>query len=176
MPTEDGVTCGSCLTLNPAAAPACVRCNSPLTRPAEQLRPARAVEAPLAVETPPPAAPPTRAGRTDRLRALSPAAQRRVVRRIELVGAIVLVLVLVVGGVVVWRHAPRTVDPRPVESEIGAQLTQRLSQQVRVDCPQDVTRRGGTTFTCTATDAAGDERTVEVTITGDDGAYRWQLR
>jgi hypothetical protein len=176
MPTEDGVTCGSCLTLNPAAAPACVRCNSPLTRQAEPPRPARAVEAPPpVVETAAPP-PPVRTGRDDRLRALSPAVQRRIVRRIEVVGAIVIVLVLVIGGLVVWRRAPRTVDPGPVETEIGTQLSQRLAQQVRVDCPDGVTRRAGATFTCKATDAAGDQRTVEVTITSDDGAYRWQLR
>lgn len=30
MPDRDGATCPTCLTLNPPAAPACVRCNTPL--------------------------------------------------------------------------------------------------------------------------------------------------
>jgi hypothetical protein len=177
MPTGDGITCGSCLTLNPAAAPACVRCNSPLTRAAAPLPAAAArVDSFRAEQEVRPAPPPDRVRRDDRLRGLSPAAQRHIVRRIELVGGIIVVLVLVVGGLVVWRHAPRKIDPGPVETEISTQLGRQLSQQVRVDCPDDVTRRAGATFTCTATDAAGDDRTVEVTVTGSDGSYRWQLR
>jgi hypothetical protein len=35
VPDRDGTTCGTCLTLNPPGAPACVRCNSPLAARAE---------------------------------------------------------------------------------------------------------------------------------------------
>jgi uncharacterized protein DUF4333 len=184
----DPVTCGTCLTLNPPDAPACVRCNSALVpstpgspvrgspvrgaappRPAAQTRPA-----PEPDPAPPPR--PPRPVRDDRLRELTPADRRRIVRRIEIVGAVVILLVLVVGGVVVWRQRPRDIDGTAVAAEIGSTLSQQLGQQVRVECPGGARRRAGTTFRCTATDAAGDSRTVVVTVTGDDGAYRWQLR
>jgi hypothetical protein len=181
----EGITCGSCLTLNPPDAPACVRCNSTLSRaarvvPAVQPTPVAEPVEPVRSQPaqPAPARParPRRPGRDDRLRALTPAAQRRIVRRIEIVGGVILLLLLVVGGFVVWQQRPRPIDTAAVAADIGGQLSQRLGQQVRVRCPEDAARRAGTTFDCTATDAAGDTRTVVVTVTGDDGAYRWQLR
>jgi hypothetical protein len=99
-----------------------------------------------------------------------------VLRRIEFVGAAVVLLVLAVGGLVVWHNRPRTIDTAAVARAVGAQLSQQLGQPVTLTCPDSADRSRGTTFTCTATDSAGARRTVVVTVTGDDGAYRWQLR
>ncbi len=45
MPDRDGATCSTCLTLNPPAAPACVRCNTPLATGVTSTRPPGAVPA-----------------------------------------------------------------------------------------------------------------------------------
>jgi hypothetical protein len=177
---NDGVTCGTCLTLNPPGVPACVRCNSPLAAPATT--PPRAA-APVPPSRPPAPARPApisatrRAGAGgDRLSALTPAVQRRILRRIQILGAIVLLLVLAVGGWVVWDHRPRTIDTAAVARTVEQQLGQQLGQQVYLTCPPDAARTRGTTFTCQAVDAAGATRTVVITVTGDDGSYQWQLR
>jgi hypothetical protein len=175
MTAAEPVTCPTCRTLNPPAAPACARCNSPLSA-----TPVPASRAPAAVPLAPEAAAgtpaqrqrPRRTGRDERLRALSHADQRRIVRRVQIAGAAIVLLVLVIGGYVVWRHAPRRIDGGAVATEIG----QQLGQQVAVRCPATPDRVAGTTFTCTATDSGGRQRTVEVTVTSDDGAYKWTLR
>ncbi len=182
---DDAVTCGTCLTLNPPGVPACLRCNSPLATP----RPSAVSAPPLAAPPPvPPAAPPRaaparrsaatgRAGAPDgRQGGLSPADQRRVLRRIEVVGGAVVLLVLAAGGWLVWNHRPRTLDTGSVARTVQAQLSQRLGQPVSVRCPDTAARARGTTFSCTATEPAGARRTVVVTVTGDDGSYQWQLR
>ncbi|MBI3688178.1 MAG: DUF4333 domain-containing protein [Actinobacteria bacterium] len=174
----EGPTCGSCLTLNPVGAPACVRCNSALPVPgtAPEGPPATLALAPgppLATST---AHQPRATRSSDVWRALSPLDRRRLNRRVQIVGLTVIATLLLLGGAALWLTRPRLVDTGAVAGEIAQRLADRLGQPVRLSCPPDITRRRGTTFTCTATDSTGGRRTVWIAITGDDGAYEWQLR
>lgn len=175
---SDGPTCGSCLTLNPEGAPACVRCNAPLhVAPAGAggtPAPAGAVGDPGA-DAPPETERPRRAG-VDPRRALSPQEQRRLNRRIQIVGSVVIGVVVAVGALVIWLNRPRLLDTRSVADEIAGSLSTQLGGSVRVTCPGTVEDRSGVTFTCTVSGAPGGRRTVWVAVTGAGGTYRWQLR
>ena len=191
------MTCTTCLTLNPPAAPACVRCNTP---------PAPA--APGTVAAPPAAtlardptegskrigpglsAATTGAPGSSRTRAAAvqppgyggdpepppvPAEDPRTARRVALVGALLVVAVLVAGGVLLWLTRPAYLDSAAVQRQIAERLTGRLGGPVAVSCPGDQRRRAGVTFRCAATDDAGGRRPVTVTVVDDSGNYSWTL-
>jgi Domain of unknown function (DUF4333) len=174
------------MTLNPPGAPACVRCNSPLTRDplvgAKETGPGLAGSgraAPwssrqAAVEVQPPGfglgteEPPAPTGP-------SPAELRRVRRRITVAGLVLVALVLAGGGTALWLTRPRYVDTSAVAGTIGKELSARLGTTVTVSCDGSPKKEPGATFTCTASDGAGPQRSVTVTLVDDSGRYRWQL-
>jgi hypothetical protein len=66
VPNAEGATCATCRTLNPAGAPACIRCNTPLGAPPPAAAPPRPPAAPPllppASAAPPATAPDSRIG------------------------------------------------------------------------------------------------------------------
>jgi hypothetical protein len=105
----------------------------------------------------------------------SPAEQRRISRRIAIVGGIVVLLVLGLGGGALWLTRPRYLDTDTVASRIGAELTQRLHEKVTVRCPGTPRQRGGETFSCTAANLRGITQPVRVTVLDSSGRYEWTL-
>ena len=90
-------------------------------------------------------------------------------------GVLALALAIAVGvlGYVVTDRG-NTIDTNDLES----QLTEKLSADAGVDpakvsvaCPDDEESEKGNKFDCTLTAPNGDEVTVNVTITDDEGGY-----
>jgi hypothetical protein len=106
---------------------------------------------------------------------LSPVQQRRISRRIAIVGGIVVLLVLGLGGGALWLTRPRYLDTDAVAGRIGAELTQRLHETVTVRCPGSPRQRGGETFRCTASNGRGITQPVRVTVLDTAGRYEWTL-
>lgn len=106
---------------------------------------------------------------------MSPAEQRRISRRIAIVGGILVVLVLAIGGGALWLTRPKYLDVDPVAAGIGTALTQRAGETVIVRCQGSPRLKAGETFTCTATDRHGVARMVEVTVLDASGRYEWTL-
>jgi hypothetical protein len=168
---DAGATCTTCFTLNPAGAPACVRCNSPLGglaatpkgTPGSSRDQAAAVQPPgygLTDEPDPEPGP-------------APAPPG-MATRVAVLGVVVVLAVLIVGGATVWLSRGRYLDEANVERTIAGQLAERGNGAVTVDCPPIRISPGRPTG-CTATDAAGGRRTVTVTVLDDAGRYRWEL-
>jgi hypothetical protein len=105
----------------------------------------------------------------------SPAQQRRISRRIAIVGGIVVLLVLAGGGAALWLTRPRYVDTDTVADRIGTELTQRLHETIVVRCPGSPRQRGGETFRCTASNGRGITQSVQVTVLDAAGRYEWTL-
>jgi hypothetical protein len=106
---------------------------------------------------------------------LSPAEQRRISRRIAVVGTLVVLLVLAGGGAALWWLRPRYLDADAVAARIGVELTQRLREPVTVRCPASPRQRAGETFRCTAANGRGISQPVTVTVLDRAGRYRWTL-
>lgn len=188
MPDRDGTTCGTCLTLNPPGAPACVRCNTPLGAAREASVPepaavpgssrtrAAAVQPPGYGMEPDPPEPEPEPGP-------EPAAAAEVVapepagvsRKVTVAGLVVVAMVLVVGAAVLWPTAPRAIDTGAVAATVSGELSARGAGTVRVTCPDDVRSEAGVTFDCLAADDSGSRRTIRVTVLDGDGRYRWEL-
>jgi hypothetical protein len=107
--------------------------------------------------------------------AWSPVQQRRISRRIAVVGGIVVLLVLAGGGSALWLTRPQYLDIDPVIDTIGTTLTQRAGETVTVRCQGTPRLRAGERFRCTATDRHGVTRPVEVTVLDSSGRYEWTL-
>jgi hypothetical protein len=193
------------MTLNPAGAPACVRCNTPLatadpvpdrtagpgpapsppdpTTGAEELGPGlagAARAAPGSSRSAAAAVQPPGYG-LDPPPAPppppgpSPADTRRARRRIAVAGLVLVALVLAGGGTALWLTRPRYLDTAAVGRTVGAELTARLGDRVTVECRGTPRRRAGETFRCTASDTRGVRQAVTVTVLDDAGRYRWEL-
>lgn len=104
---------------------------------------------------------------------VSPAEQRRIRRRIAVVGTLVVLLVLGGGGAALWWLRPRYLDADAVAARIGVELTARLREPVTVHCPAAPRQRTGETFRCTASDGRGMSLQVTVTVLDRAGRYRW---
>jgi hypothetical protein len=166
VPDAQGATCGSCLTLNPPGAAACIRCNRPL--PGSSAAAAAAVQPPGYGTRPEAPRPPPPEFTAEQ--------QRRLRRRIVLVGSLVVALVLVGGGLALWATRPHYLDTAAVATRVSQELSARLGEPVTVECRgAPPRRRAGETFGCAATDAHGAQQTVLVTILDDTGRYRWTL-
>jgi hypothetical protein len=61
-----------------------------------------------------------------------------------------------------------------VEAGIRNGLNEQLGVDAEVHCPDERDARKGDTFECTIT-ADGEERTVRVEQTSDEGNVRWEL-
>ncbi|MEN3359763.1 MAG: hypothetical protein V7637_3745 [Mycobacteriales bacterium] len=109
------------------------------------------------------------------LAGMSPAEQRRIIRRIAIVGGIVVLLVLAGGGAALWLTRPKYLDTDPVANGIGTALTQRAGETVLVRCEGTPRLRAGETFQCAATDRHGVTRTVKVRVLDTSGRYEWTL-
>jgi hypothetical protein len=180
----DGLTCQTCLTLNPRDAPACVRCNTPLgpdpQEGSKQIGPglaaapkgapgsskarAAAVQPPgYGIEEEPPPPPP------------APAEPPGLARRVTVAGLVVVAIVLVVGAAALWLTRPRYLDTGSVQQTLSTELSARTGAAVSVSCPGDQRRRGGVRFACIATDTTGGHQTITVTVADDSGRYTWTL-
>jgi hypothetical protein len=63
-------------------------------------------------------------------------------------------------------------DQEELEEKISTGLEQDAGVAPEaVDCPSDAPREKGSKFECTGTAPAGDEFTIEVDVTGDDGRF-----
>ncbi|MEN3359057.1 MAG: hypothetical protein V7637_3039, partial [Mycobacteriales bacterium] len=109
------------------------------------------------------------------LAGMSPAEQRRITRRIAIVGGIVVLLVLAGGGAALWLTRPKYLDTDPVANGIGTALTQRAGETVLVRCQGTPRLRAGEMFECAATDRHGVTRTVRVRVLDTSGRYEWTL-
>jgi hypothetical protein len=87
--------------------------------------------------------------------------------------ALMAALVLALGACT--ASVTRELDTDQLESEIASGIEEQTGAQVSVDCPGDVDIEAGSTFTCTAMDEQGTERTVRVTQTDDEGNVDWEL-
>ncbi|HVQ96543.1 MAG TPA: DUF4333 domain-containing protein [Mycobacteriales bacterium] len=106
---------------------------------------------------------------------MSPAEQRRISRRIAIVGGIIVLLVLAGGGAALWLTRPKYLDTGPVANGIGTALTQRAGETVTVRCADTPRLKAGVTFDCLAIDRHGVTRTVKVTVLDTSGRYEWTL-
>jgi hypothetical protein len=65
-------------------------------------------------------------------------------------------------------------DKLETEIENGIEDQVQISG-ITVDCPDDVEIEEGNDFECTAKDDQGNERSVDVTQTDDEGNVEWKL-
>ena len=67
-----------------------------------------------------------------------------------------------------------TIGDADLESQLAEQLSADAGvdpEEVSVSCPEDVEVEEGTEFECELTAPNGDEVTVEVTLTDDEGGF-----
>ncbi len=70
----------------------------------------------------------------------------------------------------------KTLDPDDVEKEIGSSLEREAGQKPKkVDCPADVEVKKDKRFDCTVTATDGSTVKANVTLTDDDGKFRYQV-
>lgn len=180
----DGLTCRTCLTLNPPGAPACVRCNTPLgpdaSEGSKQIGPGLAAApkgAPGSSRAQAAVVQPPGYGLAEEPQPPPPAAPEPpgLARRVTVAGLVVVAIVLVVGGAALWLTRPRYLDTGSVQQTVSAELSARTGAAVSVSCPGDQRRRSGIRFACIATDTTGGHKTVTVTVSDDSGRYTWKL-
>jgi hypothetical protein len=66
-------------------------------------------------------------------------------------------------------------DIQKPEDEMANGIQEQTDIAVTVSCPEDVEMKVGNDFTCTATDAEGNQATVAVTQEDDEGNIEWEL-
>lgn len=88
------------------------------------------------------------------------------------VGALALATALSACSVTIGGS---TVDTQKAEEEIAKGIQEQTGISVTVVCPEDVEAEAGGTFTCTATDAEGNDAAVNVTQEDDEGNIQWEL-
>ena len=71
---------------------------------------------------------------------------------------------------------PGTLDMDKVVNAITSGLKEQTDVDATVECPTTVPLEANTSFNCTATDAEGEEATVKVTQTDDQGNVTWALQ
>jgi Domain of unknown function (DUF4333) len=103
----------------------------------------------------------------------SPAEQRRIRRRITVVGLIFVLVVLAGGGAALYFFRPRYLDTDAVADRITAELTAKAGERVSVRCPGPIEKKAGASFTCTATDSHGIRQRIEGSVTDSRGSYKW---
>ncbi|HYH62029.1 MAG TPA: DUF4333 domain-containing protein [Solirubrobacterales bacterium] len=67
-----------------------------------------------------------------------------------------------------------TIDTADLESKIGSELSADAGvdpEEVSVSCPEDIEAEKDKEFDCTLTAPNGDEVTVNVTLTDDEGGF-----
>jgi hypothetical protein len=82
--------------------------------------------------------------------------------------ALLAVLAVAIAG------CGNTLDTSDLESELTDQLAADAgvdADDVTVACPEDIEAEEGREFECTLTAPNGDEVTVEVTLTNDEGGF-----
>lgn len=68
-------------------------------------------------------------------------------------------------------------DEGPVEQSLSRQVAQTTGERPRsVTCPEDVTQAKGEEFDCEVNLADGSERKAAVTLTDDEGRFRFELK
>jgi len=68
-----------------------------------------------------------------------------------------------------------TIDPTKLDATIVSGIHDQSGQTVTVDCPDGQAMTKGNTFSCVATDAAGQNHVVNVTVQNDQGDVVWQV-
>lgn len=83
-------------------------------------------------------------------------------------------LAVAIIAVVGWETiGPVTIDTAKAETAIAIGIQKQTGQEATVTCPGREVLRVHDTFTCTATNNAGQELTILVEVTGRDGTIRW---
>jgi hypothetical protein len=67
-------------------------------------------------------------------------------------------------------------DPKAVERDVAAQYEQREGVTIGLSCDQKMAVEDGKTYECDGTTAAGEQLTITITITDEDGDYTWSDR
>lgn len=85
-------------------------------------------------------------------------------------------LAIVVVTIGLFGAGCTTVDVEKLEEDVANGISERLETDVTVDCPDEDVQEAadGGSFECTASNDAGDERVVDVTL--DDGNAEWELQ
>ena len=68
-----------------------------------------------------------------------------------------------------------TVPPAEIEKNIKDEFSKDDIELESVKCPADIKRKDGVTFECTGTSDLGDDFTVEVKLTDNQGSFKWEL-
>lgn len=85
-----------------------------------------------------------------------------------IIGNLVVLLLFAGGAIAIWQLRPHYLNTDEVAQQIADEIG------ASVDCPSEVKREAGETFTCTATYPNDREQTIEVRVRNDDGRYEWQ--
>jgi hypothetical protein len=95
----------------------------------------------------------------------------RMSRRWFTSGALVLGLVWVLAG---CGGTAKKLDPGPVEKGIEFSIAQQSHQLLIVACPNDVDKKAGVTFKCSAIDAKGRQTAFRVTQKDGSGHVHYE--
>jgi hypothetical protein len=93
-----------------------------------------------------------------------------------LVAGLLALLVLIVGAVLlfVFLGGSTVLDQGAVERDVAAQFQEREGVPVELTCPADMEVSANATYECTGTTEAGEDVTLQITITDEQsGAYTW---
>jgi hypothetical protein len=87
------------------------------------------------------------------------------------------VAVVLLAGCSASVGTSKTLDTSKLEDEIQSGIESKVQgvDVTSVSCPDDVEIKQGGKFTCTATASTGASRTVDVTMTDDQGNVHWEL-
>jgi len=85
-----------------------------------------------------------------------------------------IVPLIVLGAVL--AGCTSQLDTDKAEREIKKGIAEQTGVEVKsVECPDEVETEEGDTFECTAVAESGDEVSVKVTQTDDEGNVNWEL-
>ena len=82
---------------------------------------------------------------------------------------------LVAGALLTACSMTLSLNGDQLEQAITTGISEQMGVTVTVVCPDDRPMQQGDVFTCTATTAEGESRTVEVTQTDSAGNVNWRL-
>lgn len=82
---------------------------------------------------------------------------------------------LVAGALLTACSTTLSLNADQLEQSITTGISQQMGVTMTVVCPDDRPLQQGDVFTCTATPADGQSRTIEVTQTDSAGNVSWRL-
>ncbi|MGY1812416.1 DUF4333 domain-containing protein [Blastococcus sp. SYSU D00820] len=93
-----------------------------------------------------------------------------------IVGLVVLVAVLVAAGIILaqpFALGSTELRPQAVQDAVAAQFQENSGHALTLTCPEGMEVEVDATYTCTGQTDEGEEVSITIRVTDDEGSYTW---